>query len=361
VNLVWFSEIKWTYLTTRKQLLLRQFPPEDQILFFQPFSFVGANSFRPRRDGNITYITLPTYRQTSNRVVNWFFETGFTRGLIMAILRLYVRMLVAVLLRSRVDRVMCSNIFYLDLIRAVKAPYGWDYNDDPEQFGSQPEWAMVKMADFLRDPVHPLTTCSTYLKRELEKRYQREVIHIPNGIDLEAFPPKTNDRARGIFGYVGIISAWFFDFDLVHALANAFPDKRVVLVGPVDADAEPLLRNLLQRPNVIHEPAVPYELLQERMARFEIGLIPLKDIPQVWQAASAKFLQYLATGIPVVSTWMEQFEHFNEHVRLVHGEQAFLQAVSDLQDQPPFDPPAELRAYDWPELSRQFRSTLEQM
>ena len=64
MNIVWYSEVKWNYLRTRKQNLLTHFPLNDMIVFFQPFSFVKGNYFFPRKEGNIYYLTLPTYRKS---------------------------------------------------------------------------------------------------------------------------------------------------------------------------------------------------------------------------------------------------------------------------------------------------------
>ena len=38
MNTIWFSEIRWDYLRTRKQHLLSYFPNGDSILFIQPLS-----------------------------------------------------------------------------------------------------------------------------------------------------------------------------------------------------------------------------------------------------------------------------------------------------------------------------------
>ena len=70
MNIVWYSEVKWNYLRTRKQNLLTHFPLNDRILFFQPFSFVKSNYFFPRKEGNIYYLTLPTYRKSSYKFID---------------------------------------------------------------------------------------------------------------------------------------------------------------------------------------------------------------------------------------------------------------------------------------------------
>ena len=46
MKIVFFSEIKWHYLRTRKQQLVRRFPAEWKILFLEPYAAGRANSFR---------------------------------------------------------------------------------------------------------------------------------------------------------------------------------------------------------------------------------------------------------------------------------------------------------------------------
>ena len=70
MKLVWYSEIKWNYIQTRKQSLIKCFPMSDTILFFQPFSFVGSNYFFPKREGNVYYVTLPTYRKSKYKLID---------------------------------------------------------------------------------------------------------------------------------------------------------------------------------------------------------------------------------------------------------------------------------------------------
>ena len=46
MNIIWFSEIRWDYLFTRKQHILSLFPKKDNILFVQPFNFLKKESIR---------------------------------------------------------------------------------------------------------------------------------------------------------------------------------------------------------------------------------------------------------------------------------------------------------------------------
>ncbi len=361
MKIVWYSEIKWDYMKTRKQHLLTHFPVDDKILFFQPFSFNGPNAFIPKTDGNVTYVTLPVYRKTSSGKINALFQYAALRIPFYMILRFWGFILRLLIIKGTPDKYVFSNIFSLPLKR-LNCVSLWDYNDDPEQFGSQPVWAMDHLGRFLRDPRQVVTTCSRYLTRELEAKYNRSVLHIPNGVDLSVFAdlkPSTPLLKRNILGYVGVISPWFFDFELVGKIAETYPDFDVHLYGPVDRDANDQLQNLLEADNIKYFSSVDYSELPQVMGSFRIGLIPLRSIPQVWQAASAKFLQYLSTGIPVVSTYMEQFEDLSKEAFMCRSHDETLAGIAEALRIDRVQIDDKIMEYDWKLLSVKFREILQ--
>ena len=67
MNILWFSEIRWDYLKTRKQHLLSLFPKEDKILFIQPLS-LSKNKFPIEHPKNIINKTVPIFRR-GNRIL----------------------------------------------------------------------------------------------------------------------------------------------------------------------------------------------------------------------------------------------------------------------------------------------------
>ena len=111
MNLVWYSEIKWNYLITRKQNLLYRFHKRDKILFFQPFSFVKENYFLPRKDGNIYYITIPTYRQSNFNIFEKLMSYSFLRYIFYKLVKLYANFWILVLLKKTPDCICISNLF----------------------------------------------------------------------------------------------------------------------------------------------------------------------------------------------------------------------------------------------------------
>ena len=70
MKIIWFSEIKWSYLRTRKQHILSNFKDNDEILFVEPLSFNLKNNFNISIEKNIKYITIPQMQNSDIKLFN---------------------------------------------------------------------------------------------------------------------------------------------------------------------------------------------------------------------------------------------------------------------------------------------------
>ncbi|SVD45775.1 uncharacterized protein METZ01_LOCUS398629, partial [marine metagenome] len=97
MKIVWYSEVKWNYLRTRKQNLLTHSPADDKIVFFQPFSFVKANYIFPRKDGNLYYLTLPVYRESRFQLIDRLISISIIRKLFYLFVKWYANAWISIL------------------------------------------------------------------------------------------------------------------------------------------------------------------------------------------------------------------------------------------------------------------------
>jgi glycosyltransferase involved in cell wall biosynthesis len=164
-----------------------------------------------------------------------------------------------------------------------------------------------------------------------QKRPASERAHqLPQGVNYDHFatprpcPSEISSLPRPILGFAGGVSPCC-DFELLRTVAGALPRASVVLVGPimVDLAAERL------PPNVHVLGNRPYSDLPAYVQAFDVGLIPylLND----WTASvdPLKLLEYLAAGIPVVTTPLLEAQKYASVVRQGGTPAAFLAAVHD--------------------------------
>ncbi|ALG14083.1 glycosyltransferase [Kibdelosporangium phytohabitans] len=144
---------------------------------------------------------------------------------------------------------------------------------------------------------------------ELAERWHELGAHpivFPNGCDPEAYHqlgppgPVPDGFPARIAGLVGQLSDRI-DISVLEAVADT--GIGLLLVGPREPGWEPgRADGLLQRPNVHHVGPVPFEQLPQWFARLDVGITPYADTPFNRASFPLKTLEYLAAGLPVVST-----------------------------------------------------------
>lgn len=153
-------------------------------------------------------------------------------------------------------------------------------------------------------------------------------LYLPQGVNFDHFatpralPPDLQDLPRPIIGFAGGVGP-AIDFALIREVAAGLPAATVVLVGPHqqridEADWPSNVRFLGPR---------PYADLPAYVQGFDVALIPY--VLNAWTRAvdPLKLLEYLAAGIPVVSTELPEVHKYSSVVRIATGSSTFVQAV----------------------------------
>lgn len=154
--------------------------------------------------------------------------------------------------------------------------------------------------------------------------------HLPQGVNYAHFAeprPEPADLARiprPRIGFAGSVSTQC-DMALLSRLASTFADASLVLVGPVSHDRESLDR--LRRANVHLLGVRPYDDLPAYVQHFDVGIIPY--LLSAWTVAvdPLKLLEYLAAGLPVVTTAIPEAAKYAATVAVAGDADAFVAAV----------------------------------
>ena len=164
-----------------------------------------------------------------------------------------------------------------------------------------------------------------------EKREMNPNTHFfPNGVDPVLFSTDTapneylKTMAHPIIGFVGSLGPWV-DYDLLRQAASMTPEWSYVIVGPVNAGID--LKPLQALPNVHFTGGVPHAELPSYLATFDCGLIPYLINDFTKYTFPTKMAEYLAAGLPVVSTPLPELTPYSHVVKCVEDAEGLVQAA----------------------------------
>jgi GT2 family glycosyltransferase len=145
-----------------------------------------------------------------------------------------------------------------------------------------------------------------------------DAVYLPNGVEFARFaaPPdptavpeemnRARSRGRPAAGYVGALARWV-DSDLLAALAALRADWDFFVVGERLDDS--FDRLVAARPANLHLlGARPYPTIPSILSALDAGLIPFRVGPEGSHASPIKLYEYLAAGLPVLSTPIPECE-----------------------------------------------------
>ncbi len=117
-------------------------------------------------------------------------------------------------------------------------------------------------------------------------------------------------RSRPVAGYVGALARWV-DGELLVELARRRPDWDFFLVGEALDDS--LAGRLEGAPeNLAFLGPRPHAAMPAVLASFDVGLIPFRTGPEGHHASPIKLYEYLAAGLPVLTTPLPECEGIPE-------------------------------------------------
>ncbi|MDF1738758.1 MAG: glycosyltransferase [Verrucomicrobiales bacterium] len=188
--------------------------------------------------------------------------------------------------------------------------------------------------------------------RELESRLKPShgnVHFMPNVVDFEHFS-KAFDEATKIpedlasipeprIGYIGVLSDFKVDFNLLIEVFRTAPDLNLVLIGDErEGQGSDLLKELVKLENVFHLGYRSYSELPGYLKGMDVGLLPTKINDYTKSMFPMKYFEYLAAGVPVVSTRLDFTESVTEGIIVATEFVPFRDAIrKQVHDIPSFE------------------------
>ncbi len=349
-SLVCFSNVEWGSWRQRHHHLMERFARHHQVLFVETPGMRAPNLLSTRdlcrvgrRVGRaVRALSQPRGQAATDNLriysplVLPYHQSGPVR-------RLNTRLLLRDLRRLLAARDMVNPILWVylpsDLILQVtrRLPHRllvYDCADAITEFRDAPadlaasEGRLLDAADLVFASSRPLVQrCSGR---------RAPVHHVPNAGDVEWFaresrrsaePAEMASLPRPRVGYVGAMREWFH-WELLEAALERFPAASFVLIG--DSEVPPRMRS---RPNLHVLGPRPYAELPGYLGALDVAMVPFRDTPLVRSTHPVKVYEYLAAGLPVVSTPMEEIRHLAE-LDMAPAHEPFLQALQFRLSQP---------------------------
>jgi len=344
MKIVWFSEIKWSYLRTRKQQIISRKPADVQLLFLEPYVRSGRNSYRLRAEDGIFCATIPFVKSAPGFPWRTVLDRRSTRRAVDLIARKRIEHILKHLgFDPSTTGFIISNIYAAHIVSRLPRKFlVYDCNDDHSSFPGMQSWTRAYFDKTCRDADAVFASSGALLEKITGVRGGGAgCSYLGNGVDYEHFQKngdsieKSAGEGKPRLGYIGAVAPWL-DFDALADLARRRPQWEIVLVGPVLLGVEEQVLWLTSLPNVSHLPAVSYDRLPGILAQFTLGLIPFRYNELTRGVNPNKMYEYLACGLPVVTTRFSlEVEKYTDVVAaadpgpdFVQACEAFIDAVS---------------------------------
>lgn len=163
---------------------------------------------------------------------------------------------------------------------------------------------------------------------------------VPHGVDYEHFskamsnglptPADIANIPHPRLGFFGLIRDWV-DLDLLAEVARRRPDWHIVLIGDSTVDLAPYRE--LQNLHFLGRK--PYAELPAYCKQFDVGLIPFKINELTLAVNPIKLREYLAAGLPVVSTPMPEVMLYDHLIETAETVDETVNAIDRCLSSPP--------------------------
>jgi len=291
--MVCFCHLRWDFVYQRPQHLMSRFARERRVLFFEePVPGAEAHARIIARGDNVTVVVpelppelsraeaLAAHRALVNRTLD---QLGFVD---------YVLWFQTPMALDVADHLEPRAIVY-------------DCMDELSAFKGAPPALLERERDLLdranvvftggaslyaaKRGRHPRVRC--FPSSVEQAHYLPARVGLPEPGDMRALPHPR-------IGFAGVIDERM-DIDLVSAVADLRPDWHLVMVGPV-VKIDPA--TLPQRPNIHYAGMRDYRDLPAYFASWDVGMMPFAHNESTRFISPTKTLEYLASGLPTVST-----------------------------------------------------------
>lgn len=293
-DLVCYSHLRWGFVYQRPQHLMSRFARDRRVFFIEEPEFADTRAPRmnTRVSGGVKVATPVLPRESAGRrvsaIVAELIEQFFKTQKIEDHVAWFYTPMALDIVPERHPRVAI-----------------YDCMDELSLFRGAPR-QLVDKEKSLFETCHLVFTGGMSLF-EAKRRQHKSVYAFPSSVDyphfakardLEDAQADQKDLPRPRLGYAGVIDERI-DLELVDHIASSRPDWQIVMIGPI-AKIEP--ESLPKRANIHWLGMKSYDELPYYFAGWDVALMPFAINDATKYISPTKTPEYLAAGLPVVST-----------------------------------------------------------
>jgi glycosyltransferase involved in cell wall biosynthesis len=254
----------------------------------------------------------------------------------------------------------------IEVARALRPRLlAYDVMDDLASFADAPPEMELRMKRALTVADIAFAGGPSLYRSAASVRGERRTRLYPSGVECSHYAKSRDlrtEHARPVVGYVGVLDERL-DLQLVADLAAALPDWDVHMVGPV-TKIDPA--SLPQAPNLHYLGMKTYDELPGVMAGFDVAMMPFALNDATRSISPTKTLEYLAAGLPVVSTRVaDVVSVWGSVVHLVDDGAQMAEACRHVVQHDQADRDRRVaplqRKHEWDTIAAGMRSDLEQL
>ncbi len=335
-DLLFISTNRFSALPTRKQRFAKHFREIGfRILFVEP----PATYFALLKNRSEFLKSLGSYKNGVKQVENSFFVATTPPWLPFFKKNLFINRMDNNILTSYFQKLF-DKIHFIPQITWSYMPflpyslekiYSKKIYDCVDDHSAYPGLLNPNIVDILEKKTVQLSdvviTTNKVLKNKL-KRYdaKKDIETIGNGVDWKLFSsPLLNSshiKIKKRIIYVGAIAEWF-DQGIIKKIAKSLPDWELLLIGPISVNAS----SLAKYKNITFQGKLLQKDIAPLLAESACAIIPFKVNRLTKNIDPLKIYEYLAAGVPVVSTPVGGLQQFKTEVEISNDADKFVNKI----------------------------------
>jgi hypothetical protein len=206
------------------------------------------------------------------------------------------------------------------LIVDIDDAYDFLHDENQAKHTTDPEKNKISNRDHMRQVIMEadIVTVSTPFLLDYYSGMRDNVVMVRNGISPKQFPKRKVTREKPVIGWAGalrwrsndlnVFKGWLGDFLIEHDLMfhhAGHDDKAGWFADGADVPRERVITSPMRSIGEYHE-----------MLDFDIGVVPLTNIPFNEAKSFLKGLEYAASNIPFVASDLPEYRYLSETGRV---------------------------------------------